>query len=255
MHRPRVTPPTRHRIRLPATDAGGGRDQPWERTSDAIRRVPVLCWPADDPVEGLRVGEGADEQDGDLSPLQALVGDRMEELGLGRSDLARGMGYSNVSKGCRRVDELLDDDLLLAVRLRKKLAHGLGLDLEAVDRAIEATAARRRAQHWQEYRASFVPHAVALCERDKPSFMLVFGRAVGQRWMRFPDDLSPVEYTQWALDWLPAEIRGFGKTTGFVVNYTPYAGVEFDEQGNVVRVLQRAYQLHPHNPFRRRLRL
>ena len=160
------------------------------------------------------MGEGADEQDGNLSPLQALVEDRMKELGLGRSDLARGMGYSNVSKGCRRVDELLDDDLLLAVRLRNELAHGLGLDVETVDRAIEATAARRRAQHWQEYRASFVPHAVALCERDKPSFMLVFGRAVGQRWMRFPDDLSPVEYTQWAFDWLPAEVRGVRQDDG-----------------------------------------
>ena len=201
------------------------------------------------------MGEYADEQDGDLSPFQALVADRMKELGLGRSDLARRMGYSNISKGSRRVDELLEDDLFLAVRLRKVLAQGLAVEVEQVDRAIEATAETARTEHWREYCASFVPHAVALCERDKPSFMLVFGRAVGQRRMRFPDDLSPVAYTQWAFDRLPAEVRGFGETTGFVVNYTPYAGLEFDKHGNVVRVLHRAHPLHPHNPFRRRLRL
>ncbi|MDE0659263.1 MAG: hypothetical protein OXI79_06390 [Gammaproteobacteria bacterium] len=43
-----------------------------------------------------------DEQDGDLSPFQALVEDRMKELGLGRGDLAWRMGYSNVSKGMHR---------------------------------------------------------------------------------------------------------------------------------------------------------
>ena len=201
------------------------------------------------------MGEGADDQENNLSPLQTLVGDRMTELGLGRSDLARRMGFSNIGKGCRRVDELLEDDLFLAVRLRKMLAQGLVLEVEAVDRAIEATAAKERAEQWQEYCASFVPHAVALCERDKPSFMLVFGRAVGQPRMRLPDDLPPVAYTQWAFDRLPSEIRGFGKTTGFVVNYTPYAGLEFDKEGNVVRVLERAHQLHPRDPFRRRVRL
>ena len=199
------------------------------------------------------MGEYADEQDGDLSPFQALVEDRMKELGLERRDLARRMGYSNVGKGCRRVDELLDDDLFLAVRLRRMLAQGLALEVEEVDRAIEAAAERERTEHWQEYCASFVPHAVALCERDKPSFMLAFGRAVGQRRMHFPDGLSPVAYAQWAFDRLPAEVRGFGGTTGFVVNYTPYAGLEFDKHGNVVRVLQRAHPLHPHNPFRPRL--
>ena len=201
------------------------------------------------------MGEGGDERDGDLSPFQALLEDRVKELGLERSDLARRMGYSNVGKGRRRVDELLDDDLFLAVRLRRMLAQGLPLEVEEVDRAIEATAERERTEHWQEYCASFVPHAVALCERDRPSFMLVFGRAAGQRRMRFPEDLSPVEYTQWAFDRLPSEIRGFGKTTGFVVNYAPDAGVEFNEQGRVVRVLPRAHQLHRHNPFRRPLRL
>ena len=199
--------------------------------------------------------EGTEETDDGLSPLQAMVEDRLKELGLGRSDLARRMGYSNIDKGCRRVDELLDNDLFLAVRPRKMLARGLALEVEAVDRAIEATAARKRAQHWQQYCASFVPHAVTLCERDKPPFVLVFARALGERRMSFPDSVSPVAYSQWAFDRLPAEIRGFGKTTGFVVNYTPYAGLEFDDQGNVVRVLERAHQLYPHNPFRRRLRL
>lgn len=199
--------------------------------------------------------QGADEPEDGLSPLQALVEDRMKELGLGRGDLARRMGYSNVGKGCRRVDELLDDDLFLAVRLRKMLAQGLALELEAVDRAIEATAARKRAEQWQQYCASFVPHAVALCERHRPPFMLVFAHALGERRMPFPDSVPPVAYTQWAFDRLPAEIRGFGKTTGFVVNYTPYAGLEFDDQGNVVRVLEKAHQLHPYNPLRRRLRL
>ena len=100
------------------------------RQSDAIRRIQVLCWHADNAVgveEWKRVRR---RQDDGLSPLQAMVEDRLKELGLGRSDLARRMGYSNIGKGCRRVDELLGDDLFLAVRLRKMLARGLALEVE-----------------------------------------------------------------------------------------------------------------------------
>ena len=40
-------------------------------------------------------------------PIKLLIEDRRRLLGLTRQDVVRRAGYRNISKGCRRLDELL----------------------------------------------------------------------------------------------------------------------------------------------------
>ena len=42
--------------------------------------------------------------------LKQLIEKRLEELGIRRGELVRRMGYSNISKGCRRLDDLCEGD-------------------------------------------------------------------------------------------------------------------------------------------------
>ena len=183
--------------------------------------------------------------------LPELVEQRMADLGLRRSDLARGMGYKNISKGCRRVDELraapenIDWWLFygsrLAERLTTRLARGLRVEPGVVEQAIRTTCENARALAWQEYCSSFRPHAVVLCERSVPNPIFAYALMGAQSHViPMPDGASPVSFAGRALHRLPDLIAGLGNTRGFVVNYTPENAVEFDREGNPVRTLERA---------------
>ena len=139
---------------------------------------------------------------------------------------------------------MLDDNTSLAVQLRTMLAKGLDVKVEAVDGAIEITRSRSHAADWAWYCENFVPHAVILCERSRPSNIFSGGKSP----IRMPEESSPVTFAQRALDALPNAVLGYGDTTGFIVNYTPDDAVEFDKEGSAVRVLARAYRPH-HSKF------
>ena len=53
--------------------------------------------------------------------LVQLIRQRMEDLNIKRSELARRMGYANTAKGCLRIDRLCDGDLRLAEELDRAL--------------------------------------------------------------------------------------------------------------------------------------
>ena len=70
--------------------------------------------------------------------LGQLIHQRMQELGIGRAELARRLGYANIAKGCRRIDQICGGHLDMAKKLRIELSAGLKVDIEVIDKAIES---------------------------------------------------------------------------------------------------------------------
>ena len=101
--------------------------------------------------------------------LGRLIHQRMQELGIGRAELARRMGYANIAKGCRRIDQICGGHLGMAGNLRIALSAGLTVDIEVIDKAIESTRAVQVVAEDKAYRESFKPHAVILTKEQVPS--------------------------------------------------------------------------------------
>ena len=72
-------------------------------------------------------------------PIRALIISRSEELGLSRNALVRRCGYTNISKGLRRLDELCAGDLRSGQGLLKSLPSALQVSPDDVKQAVEDT--------------------------------------------------------------------------------------------------------------------
>jgi hypothetical protein len=177
----------------------------------------------------------------------------MKEFGIRSGALAARLGYRNLSKGARRIDELCGGDLAGHEWLLANLPRALSLPDEVVQVAIDETrkelerareAERQRAE--TAWRASFKPHAYLL-GTARPSSITFFGITGGaEHWQKIPLDLSqpPVSFAVQALAVARRTpvVQFFGATTGFIVNYSPDHAVRFDLQGKPVETLTRAYR-------------
>ena len=83
----------------------------------------------------------SDGAEGSL-PIQILIDQRCQKLGLRRSELARRCGYKRVPKGIRRLDELCAGDLQRTKFLLAGLPSALELSSDVVNRALTDTAQR-----------------------------------------------------------------------------------------------------------------
>lgn len=186
--------------------------------------------------------------------IETLIRARSQELGLTRCQLVQRCGYRNISKGLRRLDELLAVDLESTQHLTAGLPAALELPAEVVKDAVAKTRQevadirRREAEEADRaWRASFQPHGYFLTERTRPSSITLCGFSGGpERWLRIKLDLTqpPVTFAPQALTQARSkrEIRFFGKIVGFVINHTPDRAIECDLDGNPVRALPRAYR-------------
>ena len=66
-----------------------------------------------------------------------------------------------------------------------------------------------------------------------------------EKLLRIDLDLTqrPVSFMRQVLDRLPEGIIAFGKTVGFVINYSPDQAVRFDRNGQPIEILDKA--VHP----------
>ena len=186
--------------------------------------------------------------------IQLLIEERSRELGLSRSLLVRQCGYKNIMKGIRRLDELYAGDLQRTTSLLAGLGIAIRLSPEIIDRALNDTlqqlkerAALAAAEAEAAWRAAFKPHGVLLGTEERPPKILFFAITGGaERWLKIPLDLSqpPVTYAEHALAVVrkTPSVQLFGRTTGFIVNYTPDHAVRFDCEGYPVETLARAYR-------------
>lgn len=183
-------------------------------------------------------------------PIAALIDRRCAELGLDPSGLVRACGYSNVTKGLRRLDALRDGRLRRTDGLVGGLPAGLGVEPPVVEAALEATRAELRKRDEAAYRARFVPHAVVLTDRSVPRPIFVAAFIGVERILRIDFDLARdrASYPAQALAALKDRMGGpggrgvpaFGTVTGFVVNYAPDRAVRFGLDGRAVELLPKA---------------
>ena len=191
-------------------------------------------------------------------PINTLVSNRCRELGLRPVELVRRCGYKNVSKGLRRLEHFCQGNFTGSDTLIRTLPTALDVPDEAVRKAVEDTQRDIHEAEEAAWRAEFVPHAVIMTERERPTQLFVAAFIGIERLRRVNFDLSesPTTYIQQALDglrhklqrwklqrWKSDQIPTFGRPTGIIINYSPDYAVSFDLEGNAVDVLDRAYRL------------
>jgi hypothetical protein len=180
-------------------------------------------------------------------PIAALFEERCRELGLRPSEVAARCGYRNLSKGVRRLEQVLAGDFERADALLHGLPKALDLSPAIIEEAVDKTLQQIAAEQDAVWRASFQPSAYLLGTTDRPSQILFFGLTGGaERWLRIPLDLSqpPLSYVEQALAVMrrTPSVQFFGRTTGFIVNYRHDYAVRFDLEGRPVETLTRAYR-------------
>jgi hypothetical protein len=182
-------------------------------------------------------------------PIGLLISTRQRELGITTAKIARRVGYQNIGKGVRRIDELCRGDFRAAQFIVAGLPHALELPEDDVRRAVQATEdeldERERARLEEEerrYRATFRPHALWVTERLIPRPIFVAAFLGVENLLRFDLDIDQDEETfvAQAIAANPSWAGPFGEVVGFCVNFTPDRCVEYDAQGNVLAMLSKA---------------
>jgi hypothetical protein len=182
-------------------------------------------------------------------PLGKLISTRRRELGVTTAEIARRVGYRNIGKGVRRIDELCQGDFRAAPFIVGALPRALELPEDDVKRAIQATEdeldARDRArieEEEQRYRERFKPHAVWATERLIPRPIFVAAIVGVENLLRFDLDIDQGEETfvGQAIAANPSWAGPFGKVVGFYLNLSPDKCLEYDREGNVLATFPRA---------------
>jgi hypothetical protein len=189
----------------------------------------------------------------DELPIATLVSGRCKELSLRPVELIRRCGYKNVSKGLRRLEHFCQGNFTGSDTLIRALPSALDVPDEAVRKAVEDTQRQIHEAEEAAWRAEFIPHAVILTERERPTQIFIAAILGVDRLRRVDFDLSksPETYVQQALDGLRQklaegksdQIPTFGKPVGVIINHSPDHAVRFDLEGNAIEVLDRAYRL------------
>lgn len=188
-------------------------------------------------------------------PIHALIEERLTQLSMRRSELARRCGFNNVAKGIRRIDSICHGNLESrgAKMVLDALPTALEIHKAAVDKAIHDTAeivreAQRRSDAAADavWRAAFVPNGYLLGTTTRPSQIAMYGLSGGpERWQKIRFDLSrpPVTFAaqaQAVVKETPS-VAFLGPTTGFIINYSPDSAERFDLDANPVECFDRAY--------------
>src|SRR3984893_11059923 len=147
------------------------------------------------------------------------------------------------------MESLCDGDLEGTIHFLDVLPQALEISAETVKRALDQTVrelelaeeheAEARDKIWRE---NFCPHAIILTEWTVPSPIFVAAMIGVEKLLRIDLDATqgPVSFVRQVLDRLPEGVPAFGKTAGFVINYSPDKAVRFDPNGQPIAILDKA---------------
>jgi hypothetical protein len=181
--------------------------------------------------------------------IGTLIRVRMSELDISRGELAKRLGHKNLARGVRRIDALCDGDLERTKQLFELLPQALETSTESVKLALEESFREIKLAEEQEteareklWRENFRPHVIIVTERTIPSPIFVAALLGVEKLFRIDLDLNrrPVSFVEQALERLPEGVIAFGRTTGFVINYSPEQAVKFDCEGQPIEILDGA---------------
>ena len=179
--------------------------------------------------------------DGTL-PFAGFVAARLSALALTKAELVRRMGYSaTVTKGIRRLEELLAGNLKLYNTRRSVLAVALEVSETELDDVVADTRYVLWARNDRAYRAEFRPHVVWATTKSVPSPITIAAMINAHRQLFwYPSPGNPSQISGEAVLAAPRGVPCYGFVVGFHVNYTPDNAVSFDLDGTPVAVLDTA---------------
>ena len=121
---------------------------------------------------------------------------------------------------------------------RKTVKRALDQTVREI-KLVERQEAEARDKIWRE---NFCPHAIILTERTVPSPIFVAAIIGVEKLLRIDLDATqgPVRFVRQVLDRLPEGVPAFGKTAGFVINYSPDKAVRFDQNWQPIAILDKA---------------
>ncbi len=114
-----------------------------------------------------------------MYPIEELIQNRMKELGLTRSEVARRVGYKNLSKGVRKLQEymvdgvpsgLYDNDFWQAIEVDRNLYQDTLQRTWDLMEQEEQEHARRLEELMQK---NYTPHLYVVTERWRPSNLTI----------------------------------------------------------------------------------
>ena len=109
------------------------------------------------------------------NPFGQFIVKRIAALNIPRSQIAMRMGYKNVTKALRRLDETIDSGMADKEFLHR-IAQGLDIAVPEMNeqiRLMNQYLEKKRQERIEEERQSFEPYILALCTRNIPSPIFV----------------------------------------------------------------------------------
>jgi hypothetical protein len=189
----------------------------------------------------------------DILAIETFIGNRCSELGLSQSELIRCVGYKDISKGMRRLEQLYAGHVSKAQKLIQALPAMLAVSPDAVNKAVEGTQQQLREAGNEAWRRLFKPHAIILTERNRPEPIFVAGLIGVNRILRVDFDLTAdrASYIHQAINGIGQKLAefkshflpAFGRPTGVAVNYTPDRAVVFSLNRKALEILPRTYRI------------
>jgi hypothetical protein len=124
-----------------------------------------------------------------MPALEELIPQQMQALQLDRMTLVARLGYRNIRKGARRLDEWLNGEAV-PVALVSKLAAALELPATSIAEAIATSEQVRREERKATMRANFFPHLFVVTEQSLPTQITLsaIGGFPRERYLALPGD-------------------------------------------------------------------
>lgn len=172
-------------------------------------------------------------------PIVDFLESNMSDKGLSPKALIAAAGYTNITKGLRRYEQVLSGDFSNCNEIIDKLPEIFGCPSEDVARVLDDTRYVVQGRHDRDFRLVFKPHVIWACTNTRPTSIAMAGASNAGRFLRFdPENLDlPAEFSTQAVQARPEGVPLFGRTHGFYVNYSPDVAVLFDKEGEPVQVL------------------
>jgi len=180
-----------------------------------------------------------------MNPIHALIYSVMKGKGVARLTLVKSLGYRNVNRGLRRID-----DLLLSGTGRKallaKIAEVLGIDQEQIDKALDETRELLRKEREYSERKKFRPYIYVQHASQRPcSITIVAFVGVDQfKFILVPWEITalPLQQQVESVSTLVREhYQGkgtrctmFGEITGYIYRYSFDEGISFSVHGELL---------------------
>lgn len=175
--------------------------------------------------------------------LADLVDAYVVRAGGDPSKLLAALGFRNPRKGAEFLTRIRLDDVRNAIHHKRDLALALDLPRAHIDAAITESSRRWHDALDARWRAAFKPHAVLTTANQipRPIFAAALTGVDRKLLIDLPEDVAKPAWPRHVAKNLPYGLPGFGRVTGFVINYTPDQAVRFNLDGNPVEKLDKAY--------------